>query len=818
MRDYTSDTTDAYVFSQGALPLLRWCPFVTTAHSSRIDDLIEAFAAALPWPMDPFQLEAIRDLETHRALLVSAPTSSGKTVIAEYPIWKAILAPPSLVGDPTTPRHVIYTTPLKALSNQKFHDLQRTYGESSVGLVTGEHSINERAPVVVMTTEILRNVIYDDPSRLDMVSDVILDEVHYIDDYPRGAVWEEIVIQAPAHVRITGLSATVGNVDDIAGWMRSLRGETATVVKTDRPVDLKLWMATSSLLTPLLDKGQGLNPTLIAQLDAIDRGDRRTRGDHLGVIRQLRERGMLPAIYFIFSRRGCRDALTSCAMAGVDLTTQEEKGHIELELEQRLMSIGDDDERSVFAQSLDRRTLRRGLALHHAGMLPYAKETVEQLFIDGYIKVVFATETLSLGLNMPARSCVISTFTKFDGTGFASLTSGDVMQLTGRAGRRGIDTVGHGVIVRDTGVDLSEVYEACIGPPPHVISKFAPTYTMLLSLLKNKTRLEAQRLMELSLAHYQSDRESASSAMGIARDTAALAEITAHHIVHPTEPCDTETLRTYLQARAQIATAERALARERRGLGHRRHRGQGKIVALRRELKSAQNRVASVPCGGCPHLLQHRSQLFDVERLEKAIAEATDSSREVTSRFRRHVDALCRVLHELGFLDADHPTPLGHVAGALYGEPALLLAWSLHEDVFADMSPADLAATVAMVVNETRGRELRSVRFPTAAVEHGYVGLSRYMAELQRTESQAGIPSTRALAHEWALPTYDWAMGVPLEAIHRLPGQDLGDIVKAIRNVYSMLRQMEHAISGIPVGPLVSAARELLERDLIRRI
>src|SRR5258708_327629 len=208
--------------------------------AANIDELVAAFQATLPWPLDEFQVEALHKLEAHRGVLVSAPTSSGKTVVAEYAIWRCLHAPPHLRRPQTEPRAVVYTTPLKALSNQKYHDLSERYGAHNVGLVTGEHTINDSAAVVVMTTEILRNVLYDEPARLDLVGDVVLDEVHYIDDYPRGTVWEEIIIEAPQHIRFIGLSATISNVDELAAWMSQLRGDVATVVRTERPVSLEL--------------------------------------------------------------------------------------------------------------------------------------------------------------------------------------------------------------------------------------------------------------------------------------------------------------------------------------------------------------------------------------------------------------------------------------------------------------------------------------------------------------------------------------------------------------------------------------------------
>src|SRR5438876_9857663 len=466
----------------------------------RPGSFIDAFQATLPWPLDPFQIESIEKLEAHQGVLVSAPTSSGKTVIADYAVFRGL----------ETNARTIYTTPLKALSNQKFHDYQRLHGEGYVGLVTGENTINPLDPVVVMTTEILRNLIYEDPQRLERVRYVILDEIHYIDDFPRGAVWEEIIIQAPAHIKFIGLSATISNYQEVAEWMTLQRGDLATVSVTRRPVELRLWLALRNEFYPMLDQQGGIPRETRQRAQAEASTDRRLsqlrrppENDLLPVVDRLQRREFLPAIYFIFSRRGCREALARCAAHGFDLTSGAEKAEIDAAVKQRLDQIEDPDESSLYRQLLDGETLRRGLAMHHAGLLPYLKELVEDLFQRGLIKVVFATETLSLGIHMPARACVVSSFTKFDGSDFAALTSGELTQLMGRAGRRGIDPIGHGVILKEPDVDIGTIFEAATGEEMTVESKFAPTYNMALNLLRYHSPDEVDSLMERSFGQFQ---------------------------------------------------------------------------------------------------------------------------------------------------------------------------------------------------------------------------------------------------------------------------------------------------------------------------
>src|SRR5438445_592574 len=361
-----------------------------------------------------------------------------------------------------------------------------------------------------MTTEILRNLIYEDPGRLDLVRYVVLDEVHYIDDFPRGSVWEEIVIQAPRSIKLVGLSATIGNYREIAEWMAENRGGMETVFHNVRPVELKMWLAVQNRFFPLFKEDGGIDQRTWSKAaeeeEASYRVGRFTRlpsNDLLKVIEELRRLDILPSIYFIFSRRGCREALQRCAYHELDLTTPAEKEAIDRAAAERLLGLKDRDEETLFTRMVDSRLLRRGLAEHHAGLLPYHKEMVEELFQRGLIKVVFATETLSLGINMPARGVVVSSFTKFDGVNFSNLTTGELTQLMGRAGRRGIDVIGHGVILKESDIEIGAIYEVAMGPTLVVESKFLPSYNMALNLLRVYTPEEAEGLMERSFGQFQ---------------------------------------------------------------------------------------------------------------------------------------------------------------------------------------------------------------------------------------------------------------------------------------------------------------------------
>jgi ATP-dependent RNA helicase HelY len=816
--------------------LTRTLPARTAPHDET-EQLIAAYEATLPFTLDEFQREAITKLERSRGVIVSAPTSSGKTVVAEYVIWRRLAAPPGLQLPAHQPADVIYTTPLKALSNQKYRDLCDRYGEQQIGLVTGEHTLNDGAPVLVMTTEILRNVLYDEPQRLDRVGEVVLDEVHYIDDYPRGTVWEEVIIETPRHIRLIGLSATVSNADEVAEWMSGLRGTVETVVHTERPVALEMWLAIDNTLHPLFDPaGNAARKTLeLAQADTLHEprsryARRAPENDLLHIVEELRRRAMLPAIYFIFSRRGCREALARCDLHSVDLTLPDEKSRIDAALQARLELLGDDDERALTLQALDAGLLRRGLAMHHAGMLPYAKEIVERLFQDGLIKVVFATETLSLGLNMPARSCVIASFTKFDGVSFAQLTSGELTQLMGRAGRRGIDTLGHGVILKESDVDVRDIYDAAISGEFAVDSKFSPTYTMVLNLLRTRSAADAERLLEKSFGQHQTLARLQHWDHRRANLEEELADLRRQRYRHPRVPCTEKTLTQFLAAGAEVAELQMTLRRARREhwrdsrRGRYGHRGPDpgqRYEAMRRKLKTLQARINASPCHHCPIFSDHRAHRNRVTDIETTLSGAQAELENARHRFQREFRAFREVLRAAGFLEGDQPTELGRLASSLYGESSLLVADAINSGTFGELTPEELAATLVSLVAEDRGRDRPQPsrrHFPTPRVEQRYRMLRGALARFSALERAHGLDTMSPLSIDFIRPAYEWASGVPLADIEAPDGADVGDVVKAIKSLYSLSRQMEQALRRHELFDVVRATREQLERDLIRRV
>ena len=455
-------------------------------------------SSIFPFPLDDFQLEAIDALDQGHSVVVSAPTGSGKTLVGEYAIHRAL----------SHGQKVFYTTPLKALSNQKLRDFRDQFGDDNVGLMTGDLSVNREASIVVMTTEIFRNMLYaeaddsDDP--LADVEAVVLDECHYMNDSQRGTVWEESIIHCPPSVQLVALSATVANSGQLTDWIERVHGPTTLVSSDYRPVPLQFSFCSAKGLHPLLnDAGTGLHPN--CKVWRAPKGQKRKGRSPRPpqpeappisfVVAQMAERDMLPAIYFIFSRRGCDKAVRDLGIQC--LVNKDEQARISARLKRYSAENPEAVRDGIHADALT-----RGIAAHHAGVLPAWKELIEELFQQGLVKVVFATETLAAGINMPARSTVIASLSKRTERGHRPLMGSEFLQMAGRAGRRGLDSRGYVVTVQSRFEGVREAGQLATSPADPLVSQFSPSYGMVLNLLQRHDLAKARELVERSFGRY----------------------------------------------------------------------------------------------------------------------------------------------------------------------------------------------------------------------------------------------------------------------------------------------------------------------------
>ncbi|MPZ65387.1 MAG: DEAD/DEAH box helicase [Pseudonocardiaceae bacterium] len=603
---------------------------------------LDEFTSGLSFELDPFQREACEALGGGHGVLVCAPTGAGKTVVGEFAVHLALA------------QHgkCFYTTPIKALSNQKYADLSARFGAEHVGLLTGDVSINGEAPVVVMTTEVLRNMLYAGSSTLGGLAYVVMDEVHYLADRFRGAVWEEVILQLPESVRLVGLSATVSNAEEFGEWLVDVRGDTAVVVDEQRPVPLWQHMLVGNRMFDLFAEQRGqltVHPNLVRNVEELERRhgsgwSRSRRGrprdgggprfrvpPRVDVVARLDREGLLPAITFIFSRAGCDAAVAQCIRSGLRLTTEQESAQIRRAVEERTADLPADD-LGVLGFWEWREALERGVAAHHAGLLPAFKETVEDLFVRGLVRAVFATETLALGINMPARTVVLERLVKFNGEAHVDLTPGEYTQLTGRAGRRGIDVEGHAVVLWQPGVDPKQVAGLASTRTYPLRSSFRPGYNMAVNLVDRVGVAKGRTLLEQSFAQFQADRSVVGMARRIKRNEEALAGYAESMTCHLGDFAEYATLRR------RISDREKVLARH--GAAQRRSQAGASLQELQR------GDVIAVPGGrhsGLAVVLDPDTGRPDDEPRPLVLTEDRWAGRLTVADFSAPVEALGRM-------------------------------------------------------------------------------------------------------------------------------------------------------------------------------
>jgi len=776
------------------------------------------FAAATRFDLDPFQSAACAALDEGRSVLVAAPTGAGKTVVAEFAVHLAMQEQGA---------KVFYTTPIKALSNQKYQEFCDAWGADQVGLLTGDTNVNSGARIVVMTTEVLRNMLYADSPLLDRLAYVVMDEVHYLADRFRGAVWEEVIIHLPEAVRLVSLSATVSNAEEFGDWLQAVRGDTEVIVSEDRPVPLEQHVLVRSKLVDLFDSsGQAathrVNPELkqLARAGGRSIGSRSQRGRRGGdrgrfhqadkggrlerseVVALLHGKNLLPAIVFIFSRAGCDQAVRQVLRSGIRLTEGHERAEIRAIVEERARMLRDED-LAVLGYWEWLEGLERGVAAHHAGMLPAFKEIVEELFQKKLLKVVFATETLALGVNMPARSVVLEKLEKFNGEARVPITPGEYTQLTGRAGRRGIDIEGHSVIQWVDGLDPESVAALASRRSYPLNSSFRPTYNMAVNLVDQFGRERTRQILELSFAQFQADR----AVVDLARTLRKQEESMAGY--EEAMRCHLGDFGEYAGIRREIGRLERqsskgnptAAARER----------------LQRELGAARKRLRAHPCHGCAERESHARW---AERWWRLKQEHDDLSRQIRSRtgqVAKRFDRVSDVLSELGYLESDArgqlvSTPAGRVLKRIYGERDLLVAECLRRGLWDGLDVPGIAAMAASLVYEPR-RDDRGVeyRLPRRGFREAFDRTLDVWSTLDDLERDHRLPSSEQPSPALASAMHGWARGGALANVLGDTELAAGDFVRLTKQVIDLLDQ----ISIVAEAELATTARAAI--DAVRR-
>src|SRR6478752_4430761 len=771
---------------------------------------VTEFAGQYPFELDDFQVEACRSLEDGSSVLVCAPTGAGKTVVGEFAISLGL----------ASGQKCYYTTPIKALSNQKYNDLVDRHGSDRVGLLTGDNSINAAAPIVVMTTEVLRNMLYVGSDALTGLGYVVMDEVHYLGDRFRGAVWEEVLVGSRLFDLFKDADPTSATVEGPADVNPELRE-----YLSDR---MRAW-------------------------DVGTRGRVRRRGPgwrpphRPDVVTRLDREGLLPLITFIFSRLGCDAAVRQCVLAGLWLTEPAERDEITALVEERTAGIPSEDlEVLGYWEWLD--GLRRGVAAHHAGLIPAFKETVEELFVRGLVRAVFATETLALGINMPARCVLLERLTKFNGETHADITPGEYTQLTGRAGRRGIDIEGHAVVLWSPDIDLTRVAGLASTRTYPLRSSFRPSYNMAVNLVGQMGRSAARALLDASFAQFQADRGVAGLVAQIRRNEKSLDEYGTRM------NCDRGDFREYMALRQELSEREaalsRAASRERRGavaaslealrtgdvirvpagrraglaivldpgltprddprplvLTERRWAGRLSMMDFpiavesigsvrvprhfnhrspqeRRDLAAALRRVAvppgpsrgkgsppdadeevarlraavrAHPCHGCPDRDEHARWAERYRRLQRENAGLVRRVEGRTDSLGRTFDQICELLDQRGYLAGDEATPAGRRLARIWSESDLVVTECLRAGVWDALDPAELAAVVSTLVYEARRDEPAADRMPSPAVRDALADTLRVWGDVTEDEAELGLPASREPEPGFIWPVYRWA-------------------------------------------------------------
>lgn len=749
-----------------------------------------------PFELDDFQKEACEVIDNGESVVVCAPTGAGKTVIAQHAIHRAL----------EQGCRIFYTTPLKALSNQKFYDFGEKYGYDKVGLLTGDTSINRGAQVVIMTTEVFRNMLYGTnfgavADNLKDVRYVVLDEVHYMNDEQRGTVWEESIIYCPTNIQIIALSATVANCDELTNWINTVHSRTKLVNTDFRPVPLRFYYFDSSQpfkLLPLLTPEGKLNKKIRPERPQWAKGkDKRKKTYVKQIIQNLADANMLPAIYFTFSRKKCDEQMEKCA--GLGLNTKAEQEEIKAFIDEFIA------ENPHLYGNKHIEYLIQGVASHHAGLLPAWKNLVEKLFQKGLIKVVFATETLAAGINMPARSTVISATSKRTDSGHRMLTANEFLQMSGRAGRRGMDEVGYVTIVGTSFQTPEEVAELVLSGSNPLESRFSPSYSMVLNLLQRFTLEESKELILKSFGYYSSDFRLKPILAQIEQFDN---EINERNFVCPSHLSDDKLLEydklrfLYVQNRQTYKKILRQEKQKHRPLSP-------EVIEFGERNKADLHKLQSFACDLCKHYKKHSKNIEVIKRIEskkKKLQKEIEKQKDIYwNKFLAHR----AVLQDYGYLQNDYPTEKGKTTSQIRAENELFLAEIIFSGVLENLTPSQLAGVICAITTEELRIEIPYVPF-SEPVKKTLNKIRNIKKKLAKAQANYDIDSPLNINPYFSSMIELWVEGAEWETVTEQIDIGEGDIVRAFKRVVDVLRQLT-VIDNVSES-VVFTAREAIDK------
>lgn len=766
--------------------------------------LTTTFVEQFDFGFDDFQIQACHAVEDGKGVLVAAPTGAGKTVVGEFAAFSAL----------SQGKKCFYTTPIKALSNQKYFEFVERFGEDRVGLLTGDTNINAEAEVLVMTTEVLRNMLYANSSTLSNLGSVVMDEVHYLADKFRGAVWEEVLIHLMESVQVISLSATVSNAEEFGEWLGEVRGSTEVIVSEVRPIPLYQHVLIGNRLIDLFSEPGKVNPEILGlEREALRRvrgprgrrdrfGDSESRLTRADIIDKLQRENLLPAITFIFSRAGCDAAVKQCLHAGIKLTSAEERLEIVNTAARYTQNLAEED-LDVLGYREWLLALERGIAAHHAGLLPSFKGAVEDLFKRGLVKAVFATETLALGINMPARTVVLEKLTKWNGEAHVSITPGEYTQLTGRAGRRGIDIEGNAVVQWSPTVDSATAAGLASTRTYPLRSSFTPTYNMSINLISRFGRERARGSLESSFAQFQADRAVVGLVRQIRKNESLAAELTE------SAQCHLGDFGEYSHLRIEIKEIEKLLSRR----DGRKTFDQRQRIRMENELDGMRRALRKHSCHSCNDREAHARLAERADRLRRESDGLRARVENRTHVIAKTFDRICNVLTHLGYIEGEKPLEQGKILAKIYAESDLLLTESIRRGVLKNLNAPELLSVVSAMIYESRSVENFAPKMPNQNVANALAAVVKIWNELEDIESEFEVQTQREPDFGFCYASYRWANGHSLSSVLKGIDMTVGDFVRSTRQLIDLLTQIGGASEEL--RPICKEGIKRLDRGVI---